>query len=63
MALLKVKNLKTHFPIKGGIFSRTVEHVKAVDGVSFELLKKAKHTVSLGNLEAEKQQQEKQLCT
>ncbi|MRG87884.1 ABC transporter ATP-binding protein [Salinibacillus xinjiangensis] len=33
--LLKVTNLKQYFPIKGGIFSRTVNHVKAVDDVSF----------------------------
>lgn len=35
MAFLKVNDLKVHFPIKGGIFGRTVDHVKAVDGVSF----------------------------
>ncbi|MGC4033807.1 MAG: ATP-binding cassette domain-containing protein [Tepidisphaeraceae bacterium] len=35
--LLEVKNLKTHFPIRKGILSRTVGHVKAVDGVSFTL--------------------------
>src|SRR5699024_7502656 len=29
--------LKVHFPIKGGVFGRTVDHVKAVDGVSFSL--------------------------
>ena len=33
--LLDVKNLKKWFPIKRGFFSRTVGHVKAVDGVSF----------------------------
>lgn len=37
--LLEVKDLKTYFPIKGGIFSRTVGHVKAVDGVSFTINK------------------------
>ncbi|MDQ0177436.1 ABC transporter ATP-binding protein [Bacillus chungangensis] len=31
--LLEVKNLKKHFPIKAGVFQRTVGHVKAVDGV------------------------------
>ncbi|MGH0488096.1 ABC transporter ATP-binding protein [Bacillus mycoides] len=35
--LLEVKNLKTYFPIKGGVFSRTIGHVKAVDGVSFTI--------------------------
>ncbi|PDW01681.1 ABC transporter ATP-binding protein [Candidatus Viridilinea mediisalina] len=33
--LLEVNNLKTHFPIKGGLLRRTVATVKAVDGVSF----------------------------
>jgi len=33
--LLKVENLKQYFPIKGGIFGRTINHVKAVDDVSF----------------------------
>ncbi|MFE8700562.1 ABC transporter ATP-binding protein [Cytobacillus sp. FJAT-54145] len=33
--LLEVKNLKQYFPIKGGVFGRTVNHVKAVDDVSF----------------------------
>jgi oligopeptide/dipeptide ABC transporter ATP-binding protein len=37
MSLLKVENLKTYFPITKGVFSRVVGHVKAVDGVSFEL--------------------------
>lgn len=35
--LLKVDNLKQYFPIKGGFLGRTVNHVKAVDGVSFEI--------------------------
>jgi oligopeptide transport system ATP-binding protein len=35
--LLQVKNLVKHFPIKGGIFGRTVDKVHAVDGVSFDL--------------------------
>jgi len=33
--LLVVKDLKTWFPIKSGIFQRTIGYVKAVDGVSF----------------------------
>ncbi|MCC2379356.1 ABC transporter ATP-binding protein [Bacillus wiedmannii] len=37
MALLKVEDLKVHFPIKGGFFGRTLDYVRAVDGVSFEL--------------------------
>jgi oligopeptide/dipeptide ABC transporter ATP-binding protein len=39
MALLEVKNLKKYFPVKKGALSRTVGHVKAVDGVSFTLKK------------------------
>lgn len=35
--LLQVSNLKQHFPIKGGIFGRTVNHVKAVDDISFTI--------------------------
>ena len=35
--LLKVENLKQHFPVKGGFLGRTVNHVKAVDGISFEV--------------------------
>ncbi|WP_170006713.1 ABC transporter ATP-binding protein [Bacillus fonticola] len=37
MSFLEVENLKVHFPVKGGIFGRTVGHIKAVDGVSFSL--------------------------
>jgi len=33
--LLEVKNLKVHFPVKHGLFSRVKAHVKAVDDVSF----------------------------
>ncbi|MBC8378511.1 MAG: dipeptide ABC transporter ATP-binding protein [Planctomycetes bacterium] len=35
--LVEVKDLKTHFPIRSGVFSKTVGHVKAVDGVSFKI--------------------------
>ena len=35
--ILEVKDLKVWFPIKKGVFARTVGQVKAVDGVSFEL--------------------------
>ncbi len=37
--LLEVKNLKKYFPIKAGVFKRTVGWVKAVDGVSFYIRK------------------------
>lgn len=37
-ALLQVEDLKKYFPIKGGIFGKkTLKHVKAVDGVSFDV--------------------------
>ena len=39
--LLEVNNLKKHYPIKRGLFYRTVGWVNAVDGVSFSI-KKAK---------------------
>jgi oligopeptide/dipeptide ABC transporter ATP-binding protein len=35
--LVQVQHLKTWFPIKRGVLSRTVGHVKAVDDVSFEI--------------------------
>ena len=37
VALLEVKNLKVHFPVKHGLFSRVHETVKAVDDVSFSI--------------------------
>ena len=35
--LLKVDDLKVYFPIKGGFLGQTVNHVKAVDGISFSV--------------------------
>ena len=35
--ILMVNHLKKYFPIKGGLLSQTVGHVKAVDGVTFNL--------------------------
>lgn len=35
--ILEVRDLKVWFPVKKGVFGRTVGHVKAVDGVSFDL--------------------------
>lgn len=35
--VLKVDDLKIHYPIRKGVFKRVVGHVKAVDGMSFEL--------------------------
>ncbi len=37
--VLKAENLVKYYPIKAGVLRRTVGHVKAVDGVSFELYK------------------------
>ncbi len=36
-AILSVRNLKTYYPITGGLFKRKIGEVKAVDGVSFDL--------------------------
>lgn len=38
-ALIKTEGLQVHFPIKKGLFSRTIGHVYAVDGVDFSLEK------------------------
>jgi oligopeptide transport system ATP-binding protein len=35
--LLKVQDLKKHYPISQGLWGQTTGHVKAVDGVSFEI--------------------------
>ena len=37
MALLEVKDLKVHYPVRGGIMGRVVGYVKAVDGISFKI--------------------------
>jgi len=37
--LLSVQNLKTFFPVQGGIFRRTVGYVQAVDDISFDIKK------------------------
>ena len=37
--LVEVENLKLHFPIRGGIMSRTVSYVHAVDDVSVKIKK------------------------
>jgi len=39
-SIISVRNLKTYYPIYGGIFKRRIGDVKAVDGVSFDLLKR-----------------------
>jgi len=38
-SLISIKNLKTYFPVRKGIFLRTVNHIRAVDDVSLELAK------------------------
>ena len=35
--LLSVRDLHVHFPVRRGLFQRTVDHVRAVDGVSFDV--------------------------
>lgn len=37
--VVDIKDLKKYFPIKSGILQRTVGHVRAVDGVSFQIKK------------------------
>lgn len=37
--LINVKNLKKHFPVKSGLFGRTIGQIKAVDGVNFSIKK------------------------
>ena len=35
--LLEIKDLKVHYPIRGGFFNTVKDHVKAVDGVSLNI--------------------------
>ncbi|WP_240839752.1 ABC transporter ATP-binding protein [Acidaminobacter sp. JC074] len=35
--LLKLRNVKTHFPIKKGVFKQVAGHVKAVDGIDLDV--------------------------
>lgn len=37
MSLLSVRNLRTWFPVTGGVFRRHIDDIKAVDDVSFEV--------------------------
>ena len=37
--LMRVQNLKKHFPVKGGVLNRRVASVQAVDKVSFDVLR------------------------
>ena len=37
--LIKVNGLKTYYPVKQGVFKRTVGYVKAVDDVNLDIYK------------------------
>lgn len=37
MSLIEIKDLKVHYPIRGGFWNRVVDNVKAVDGVTFNI--------------------------
>lgn len=37
MSFLEIRNLKVHFPIRGGFFNRIVDYVYAVDGVNLDI--------------------------
>lgn len=37
--LFEAKDLQVHYPVRGGLFKRVVDHVKAVQGVSFTIEK------------------------
>ena len=43
--LMRVSDLKVHFPIRRGFFKRTVGHVRAVDGISLDI--RAGETLSI----------------
>ncbi|RIK77225.1 MAG: hypothetical protein DCC67_12960 [Planctomycetota bacterium] len=35
--LLAVENLQVHFPVRRGVLQRVVDHIRAVDGISFKI--------------------------
>src|SRR5262245_33698516 len=37
MPLLEVRDVRKHYPLGGGVFGRGGQHVRAVDGVSFDI--------------------------
>ncbi|BBM36452.1 ATP-binding cassette domain-containing protein [Pseudoleptotrichia goodfellowii] len=37
--MIEIKNLKVHYPIRGGFFNRVVDHVYAVDGIDLNIEK------------------------
>jgi len=38
-AIMQLENIKKYFPIRGGVFSKVVGHIKAVDDVTFTIKK------------------------
>jgi ABC-type oligopeptide transport system ATPase subunit len=38
--LLEIKDLKKYYPVTAGLFSRQVGDIKAVDGVTFDIMEK-----------------------
>ena len=40
---LEVKDLRVHFPVRGGVFRKAIGACKAVDGVGFSLQGRDKH--------------------
>ena len=41
--ILKLKNVQTYFPVRKGVFKKTVGHIKAVDGVNLKKYTVVKH--------------------
>lgn len=39
MSFMQIKDLKVHYPIRGGFFNTVIDHVLAVDGISMEFEK------------------------
>lgn len=37
MAMIEIRDLKIHYPIRSGFFNRVTDHVLAVDGVNFDI--------------------------
>ena len=60
--ILKLKNVKTYFPVRKGVFKKTVGHIKAVDGVNLEIYRG--ETLGLvGESGLEKQHLGNQFCS
>lgn len=60
--LVEVKGLKVHFPIKGGLFNRTIAHVKAVDGVDLTI-RRGETLGLVGRAAAASQRQDERFCS